>query len=195
MRASDVRRRVLDSVEAGARFLMLRDHAATHEPFEKATSQLLGLLQERDGLAVVVNVVVNTRVDTATAERAGLHVGSRGPALASMRRRFSLLGFSAHTPEEAEQAARDGADYIVFSPIFPTDSKAGHPGAGLEALALAVHAASSVPVYALGGVTPDRVRPCLEAGAYGVAVLSGILDAPSPAVATRSYQSALDLYA
>ena len=193
--------------------VMLRDHAATDHEFEVATDmlarQLCGPLRRRPTIAsgdrggtadyrhgsTGIEFIVNARPDVAEAERTGLHVGARGPALAEVQGRFSLLGYSAHSPEEAAQAARDGADYVTFSPIFPTSSKPGQPGTGLESLAEAARAAHPVPVYALGGITPGRVKACLDAGAYGIAVLSGILDAPDPIAAARAYQAALQNYA
>ena len=197
--------------------VMLRDHAASDHEFEVAarmlTMQLRGHVrsprtlaagsreaalyaaQRQRSDAARVQIVVNARGEVAWEERAGLHTGARGPVLAEVAGRFSPVGYSAHTPEEAGRAAREGADYVTFSPIFPTSSKPGHPGAGLDALAEAAKAASPVPVYALGGVTPGRVRACLDAGAHGVAVLSGILDAPDPAAAALAYHKAIAAHA
>jgi thiamine-phosphate pyrophosphorylase len=193
--------------------VMLRDHEATAHEFEVATDmlarQLCGPLRRRPFIAegdkggtadyrfgsTGIELIVNTRTAVAEAERTGLHVGAQGPAVASVAGRFPLVGYSAHTPEEAGQAARDGADYATFSPIFPTSSKPGHSGVGLDKLAEATRAAHPVPVYALGGITPGRVKACLEAGAHGVAVLSGILDAPNPVAAAADYQAALESYA
>jgi len=60
-------------------------------------------------------------------------------------------------------------------------------GAGIDSLAQVVEAVADVPIFALGGVTPERVRPCLEAGAHGVAVLSGVFGEADPAEAARRY--------
>jgi thiamine monophosphate synthase len=60
---------------------------------------------------------------------------------------------------------------VVFGPIFPTASKPGHPGVGLEALEEVVSSVP-IPVYALGGVTPERVPQIADTGAHGVAGIS-----------------------
>jgi thiamine-phosphate pyrophosphorylase len=86
-----------------------------------------------------------------------------------------LWGFSVHSLSALEAAQRAGADYVIFSPVFAPSCKPGVVGAGLGALRQAV-AASSIPVLALGGVTPARAVACLAAGAHGVAVMSGLSD-------------------
>ncbi len=88
------------------------------------------------------------------------------------------VGFSAHVHDEPE--AWLGADYLFFSPVKPTPSKAGllEP-VGFDGLRRAC-SSIELPVIALGGLTSDDVANCLAAGARGVACLSGILQAESP---------------
>jgi thiamine-phosphate diphosphorylase len=86
-----------------------------------------------------------------------------------------LWGFSVHSLSALAAAQRAGADYVVFSPVFAPSCKPGVVGEGLDALRQVV-AASSIPVLALGGVTPARAVACLAAGAHGVAVMSGLSD-------------------
>jgi len=81
------------------------------------------------------------------------------------------FGCSVHDVGEARRAVAAGAAYVTFSPIFPTGSKPGHPGAGMEALR-DICSMIQIPVFALGGVTAGRVVPVLEAGAYGIASIS-----------------------
>jgi thiamine-phosphate pyrophosphorylase len=100
------------------------------------------------------------------------------------------LGYSAHEQVEAEGDRAAHVDYFFFSPIFPTPSKPDHPGVGLAALRAFCRAAP-VPVWALGGITPERVADCRQAGAQGVAVCSGIMDVSAPIAAVRAYRRAL----
>lgn len=83
------------------------------------------------------------------------------------------FGASAHNLEEVERACVLGARYVMVSPVYPTGSKPGHSGIGLEGLSLLV-SQSSAPVFALGGVTPERIAECRAAGACGVATLSHV---------------------
>lgn len=121
----------------------------------------------------------------------GLHVGGGDPGLVREARellgRSTLIGYSAHSREELEAAAREGADYASLSPVFGALSKK-HPleALGLEGLALAVRGAP-LPVYALGAVTPEAAASLRRAGAAGAAMIGGLLDAPEPGEAARRF--------
>jgi thiamine-phosphate pyrophosphorylase len=117
-------------------------------------------------------LLVNGRMDVALAAGAdGCHLPADGVPLAALRRRFGpqvLLGRSTHHVEDVERAAREGADYVTFGPVYSTPSKAQYgPPRGLEELARA--AGAGIPVYALGGVTLSRFAEVAAAGAAGVA--------------------------
>ncbi|MDB5034820.1 MAG: phosphomethylpyrimidine kinase [Chlorobi bacterium] len=81
------------------------------------------------------------------------------------------FGASVHSVEEALLAARRGASYIIASPVFPTASKPGHPGIGIDGLR-AIASAVALPVFALGGIDGGKALACIDAGAYGIASIS-----------------------
>lgn len=101
------------------------------------------------------------------------------------------IGASVHSQAQAREAARDGADLVVFGPVYDTPSKRqyGAPQ-GLAALAR-VAATAGAPVIAVGGITPERVGEVRRAGAAGVAVISAILSAEHPADRTKAFLDAL----
>ncbi len=117
-------------------------------------------------------LLVNGRLDVALAAGAdGAHLPADGVPIAPLRQRFGsrpLLGRSTHRISEVEAALAAGADYVTFGPIYPTPGKAayGEPP-GLAGLARA--AAVGIPVYALGGITLDRLGEVAAAGAAGAA--------------------------
>lgn len=91
---------------------------------------------------------------------------------------------SVHSADEAREAVSEGAHGLVVGTIWPTASHPGRPAAGLD-LIRAV-AALGVPVYAIGGVTPERAREAVAAGAWGVAAIGAIWHASRQYAATRT---------
>jgi len=120
-------------------------------------------------------LLVNGRLDVALAAGAdGAHLPADGVPVAALRRygrRWGgrpLLGVSTHRLEEVAAARAAGADYVTFGPVYPTPGKERYgPPSGLPALARA--ATLGIPVYALGGVTLDRLGEVAAAGAAGAA--------------------------
>jgi thiamine monophosphate synthase len=100
------------------------------------------------------------------------------------------LSASVHCPRSLATALDAGVDFVVFGPVFDPASKPGVTGVGLSALEKIVRQ-SSVPVLALGGVTPDRVAACRAAGAWGVACVTPVVTIPNPSGVIRRYLSAL----
>ena len=98
-------------------------------------------------------------------------------------------GASVHSLNALRQAEAAGASFAVFGPVFNAGSKPVE-GIGIPALG-ALASAAAIPLLAIGGVTPERVRECLLAGAVGVAAVTGILRARDPAAAIARYLTAL----
>ena len=117
-------------------------------------------------------LIVNSRVDVALAAGAdGAHLPASSPEARRWRGivpQGFLLGVSCHAVDEVVVAEAEGADYAMFGPVFAPLSKASDLEArGLEGLEKAAHAVK-IPVLALGGVTPENINACLNAGAAGV---------------------------
>ena len=90
-----------------------------------------------------------------------------------------VLGASCHSVEDAVLAERLGCTYITAGHIFDTDCKKGLPGRGLDFLKN-VCAGVSVPVYAIGGISPANISKVREAGAAGACVMSGLMICEDP---------------
>ncbi len=141
-------------------------------------------------------LLINDRADVALAGGADgvqrTHDSLPVSALRRMGPAPFLIGASVHSAAEAREAAGEGADFLVFGPVYDTPSKRqyGSPQ-GLVALRRAT-AAVDRPVLAIGGITPARVAEVLGAGAAGVAVISAILGAEHPADATKAFLDALE---
>jgi len=122
---------------------------------------------------------INSDAEAAlTVGADGVHLPASMPPIPALIPRTApqlTIGCSTHTIEEAKRREAEGADFITYSPIYPTMSKPGYgPVVGVQGLR-EVTQQVSLPVFALGGITPIRVSECLTAGAYGVAVMSGLM--------------------
>jgi thiamine-phosphate diphosphorylase len=98
------------------------------------------------------------------------------------------IGVSVHQAEEARSAIAEGADFLVAGNVFETSSHPGRPPRGLDWLGLLIQLGA--PVFAIGGMTPDRAREVRTAGAWGVAAITSLWDAPDSASATLAMVSA-----
>lgn len=130
--------------------------------------------------------------DTGTAHRLGF-AGVHWPAAsisAEAETQAERIGASVHSPAAARCAERAGAHFLVAGTIFDAGSKSV-PGRGL-ALLRAIADATSLPVLAIGGITPDNTGFCVRAGAQGVAVVTNVLYAPDMTAAIRALREALD---
>ncbi|HTJ08214.1 MAG TPA: thiamine phosphate synthase, partial [Candidatus Binataceae bacterium] len=152
-------------------------------------------------------LIVNDRADVTLAAAAdGVHLPADSIAIADARRLMGpsrLVGVSTHSPAEAADATAAGADFAVFGPVWPPLSKPGYgPARGAEELAAACRAAVGMPLYALGGITAERVAALgappggtAAAGAggrpAGVAVIGAVFGADDPVAAALRLARAL----
>ncbi|MFV1980988.1 MAG: thiamine phosphate synthase [Rhodothermia bacterium] len=142
-----------------------------------------------------VPLIVNDSIDIALAvDAAGIHLGQLDFPPQRARRVIGdarLLGVTVTTVDQAIEAARIGADYVGFGPVFNTTSKDNLGSIkGLAELA-AVCDAVDIPVIAIAGITPERARGVLEAGAYGIAVMTAVSLAEDPQEATAELAAAI----
>jgi thiamine-phosphate pyrophosphorylase len=146
-------------------------------------------------------LIVNDRVDVAIAADAdGVHLPFDSIGVSMARKLLGaerLIGVSGHSPPDVAGAAREGADFAVFGPVFdPLSKPAAGPAWGAKGLGAAC-GAGAIPVFALGGMTPERTRELFSssdpaARPAGVASIGAIFAADSPALATAAMLSAMD---
>jgi thiamine-phosphate pyrophosphorylase len=140
-------------------------------------------------------LLINDRVDVALAVNAdGVHLTTTSLPASIARQVLGpgrLIGVSTHTLAEAQAAAEEGADFLVFGPVFFTPSKApyGQP-VGVDALR-AVRAAVELPILAIGGIKKANLDQVIGAGADGIAVISAIISADDPTAASQDLLATL----
>ena len=123
---------------------------------------------------------------------AGVHLPANAESVEMVKARTDnklYVGCSVHSLDTARKRETEGADFVTYSPIYRTASKPGYgPVVGVEHLAEMTESVK-LPVFALGGITPDRVAECLAAGAFGVAVMSGVMSPANAGKQARRYLS------
>ena len=136
-----------------------------------------------------VPLLINDRIDVALAlDAAGVHLAGHSLPTRFARRVLGsdkLLGVSTHSLAAARQAAEEGADFVVFGPVFATPSKLAYGSPqGLSQLAAVVRDVP-IPVLGIGGITPANLPQVRQTGAHGVAMIRAVLAAPDPCAATQ----------
>lgn len=175
------------AVEGGVNVVQLRDKSLSLQELTQ-TASMLRLCLTDDVLLINGNVeaALNSGAD-------GAHLPEQGISISKARKIAGgdcLLGRSVHSLVTAVQAEREGADYLIAGSIFESRSHPDSSPSGIYFLR-DVCLTVSLPVIAIGGITPERVKECVSAGAAGVAVLSGIMGADDPEKAARLYWNAL----
>lgn len=154
--------------------------------------ELAAAMQEKiDGRALLL---VNERVDVAAAlPAAGVQLGEDALPLAAARRQLgpdALIGRSVHSRAGAKAAVAAGADFLVAGTMYASRSHPGEPPAGPE-LICQIAAIANAPLIGIGGITAANVGAVMQAGAAGVAVITGILAAPDPERAAAQLKAAM----
>jgi thiamine-phosphate diphosphorylase len=159
--------------------LHARDRSAGAAALARAAQRMVALARPPEAA-----VVVNGRPDVAQAVGAqGVQLGGDDLRPAEARAAFprGWIGRSVHSVVEAEEAARDGADYLMVGSVYETASLPGRPAAGLGLVREAV--TLGLPVIAIGGMDPARAAEVRDQGAYGVAAIRAVWWAADPAAA------------
>ncbi len=161
-------KRMLDK---GIRMFQLREKDLPSKEVFSLAERMKSILHGYDAL-----LIINDRVDIALLTGAdGVHLPENGVPISAVKHKFPdlIVGKSCHSIDGALKAEKEGADYITFSPIFPSPGK-GEP-VGINALKEVVSKVK-IPVYALGGITEEKIKDVLDAGAYGIAGIRIFID-------------------
>ena len=181
----DLARRFFDG---GARLIQLRAKDASSAQLLAWTDAIRGAAH-----ACGARVIVNDRADIALMAGAhGVHVGQDDVPPAAVRELFGaapvIIGLSTHTAGQIAAAAAEPVDYIAVGPVFATGTKdTGYEAVGLEMVRDAAARNGGRPVVAIGGITLERARSVLDAGAASVAVISDLLATGDPAARIGQY--------
>lgn len=175
---------IREAVAGGVDMIQLRDKELDDRELVTRATQLRHLTRQLGAL-----FIVNDRVDIAAVCQAdGVHLGQTDLGVASARSILGprpLIGVSTHNLDQVRQAVIDGASYIGVGPTFPSITKSFPHFAGVD-FVREVHAATSLPAFAIGGITANNVDQVVAAGAIRIAVSSAITSAAEPKAAAQA---------
>lgn len=193
-RGGNLQTTVREALQGGVKAVQLREKDLSSRELYMLAAELRELTSHFGA-----KLFINDRADIARAVDAdGVHAGKLSLPLPQIRTLLGpsrLIGYSAHTIEEAFLAEAAGADFLTFGPVYFTSSKAVYgPPVGIEKLRAAC-SALSIPVYALGGITVENIPEILNTGATGIALISAIMATPAPAAAATTLLQIIDQHA
>ncbi|MCK4742333.1 MAG: thiamine phosphate synthase [Sulfuriflexus sp.] len=168
-----VLKHVQQALEGGARLVQYRNKTKQAAIKEMTARSLLELCREHG-----VPLLINDDVELAIKINAdGVHLGQTDTRLTEARNRLgndAIIGVTCHASLElAKQAEKNGASYVAFGRFFASQTKPDASPASIDLLTLATQQLS-IPICAIGGITPDNASALLDAGADMLAVIHGV---------------------
>ncbi len=183
---------VTNACENGVRTVQLRQKNMHARELWQLANKLRQLTAEYRAF-----LTINGRLDIALAVNAdGVHLSEKdlSPQVVKKLKPSLTVGVSTHSVESALRAQQEGADYVVFGPIFETPSKiAFGPPQGISRLEM-VTQLLSIPVIAVGGISFEQAAACLAAGAYGIAAIGAFVQTNDMRATVNTFQKELDAY-
>jgi thiamine-phosphate pyrophosphorylase len=181
-----------EAVLGGVTIVQLRAKGLETREFLELANRMAAALKRRS-----VSLIINDRIDIALACGAeGVHLGQDDMPLDKARQllgKSKIIGVSVNTLKEAQEAERQGADYVGLGPIYATTTKdTDLPALGPEGIRR-MRQKIGIPIIAIGGINVDNATNVMRAGAAGIAVVSAILDAPDARKAAAELKKALSI--
>lgn len=183
--AENVEMAAQELIAGGAGIIQLRAKGVKLDEVEAMAKKVVPICK-----AAEVPFIVNDYPEIALSVGAdGVHIGQDDGDLASVREVVGdemLVGRSTHSPEQANAALLEGFDYIGFGPIFPTPTKQGRPGIGVENIQGVQQAVGEkIPVFCIGGLKRSNLTEVVELGARRAVIVSDLLLAENISLAAR----------
>lgn len=161
------------ALKGGASMIQLRHKTASGSQLFSWAVDIRRLCRQYNSLCII-----NDRVDIALASKAdGVHLGQQDMPAGEARKlmgKMSIIGVSASSPEEAQRAENEGADYIGFGHIFPTSSKLKRSSPLGTDILQKTATLISLPIIAIGGINNENAASLISCGAAGIAVISAV---------------------
>ncbi len=180
-----------DLLDGGADLLQLRAKGHDLATIQRIAESLIPLCRD----AKVPFILNDHPALAAELDADGVHIGQDDGSLEDARAIVGpgkIIGRSTHSLDQARAALAEGFDYIGFGPLFPTPTKLGRPGIGLENIAtMEREVGSNILAFCIGGIKRDNLAQVLAAGARRVVIVSDLLTAEDVCGATQDVVATL----
>ncbi len=176
---------VEEAIRGGASVVQLREKNTPKDEIIELGKSVLKITAKYG-----VPLIINDSAELAREIGAdGVHLGEDDPDVAHAREvlgRDNIIGVSCYGKiERGLNAERDGADYVAFGTPFFTPTKPERTPTSFDVLREAVTRIKSIPIFAIGGITPENAESVLETGVDGIAVITSVFGSPDPEAAAR----------
>ena len=171
--------------KAGPKYAILREKDLSEEKYGELAEKAAAVFQNTD-TRLILHYYYRTAIEMGwKSVHLPLHILRE--LTADEKSRFEHIGASCHSVEDAQEAESLGADYITAGHVFATDCKKGLPPRGIEFLS-SVCESVSIPVYAIGGISPDNIDLVRQCGAAGACVMSGFMKCSDPVYFIKEFE-------
>ena len=179
---------IKESVRGGVNMVQLREKDLPGRRLADLSSRLSEVISSETFL------IVNERIDVAAiSESHGVQMGEEGLSTDVARAMLGeecLVGRSVHSVDGAKIAEKEGADFLLVGTMFPSSTHPGEAAAGPRLITM-ITSVCSLPIIGIGGINESNVASVIEAGAQGVAVISGILKSSDPNLTARNLMASM----
>ena len=171
--------------KAGPKYAILREKDLSEEKYRELAEKAAAVFRDTD-TRLIFHYYYRTAIEMGwKSVHLPLHILRE--LTADEKSRFEHIGASCHSVEDAQEAESLGADYITAGHVFATDCKKGLPPRGIEFLS-SVCESVSIPVYAIGGISPDNIDLVRQCGAAGACVMSGFMKCSDPVYFIKEFE-------
>lgn len=164
--------RIEKIAKAKPRAIILREKDMNESDYKALALKVIKICED-NGITCILHNFVNTAIEL-NEELIHLPFSTLRKMSVSEKARFSVIGASCHSADDAKEAEKLGCSYITAGHIFDTDCKKGLPARGLDFLK-EVCESVSVPVYAIGGISKENYADICTTGAKGACIMSGLM--------------------
>ena len=177
------------AIKGGARIVQLREKNSSSEEILRLGEKLIELAR-RYNVPVIINDYPEIARDIGAD---GVHLGQDDTSVAEAREILgdnAIIGVSCYgSIERGIEAHREGADYLAFGTPYFTPTKPERQPTSFEVLKEAKRVLPKIPIFAIGGVTPQNVASVLQTGVDGIAVITSVFGSSDPEKASREFSA------